>query len=176
MKNLVIGGDSKLGRSLADFLGCASTTRRQKGDFEKPEIFYDMSKSSPLVLPISDVIYLVAAITRFRDCEMDPDTYRVNVDANVAIAGYCRKSHIVYVSSEAAMWPNQTAYGAQKRACELALLAACGYDRLCIVRPNKIAPETMLDLCDYLSRKGHMKASGTFNWKTEEVVRQQEAA
>ena len=175
MRNLVIGGDSKLGRRLADYLGAPSTTRRDLGHFEKPEIFYDLSKSSPMTLPLADVIYLCAAETRFRICEIDFDTYRINVDANIAIAGHFKKAHIVYISSEAAQW-NQTSYGAQKRACELGLLAACGYERLCVVRPNRIAPETMDDLCDFLKRKGNMRAAGTYIWKSEDVVRQEKAA
>lgn len=148
-----------IGGRLAAYIGAQSTTRRSKDG-----LFYDLGRSMPNSLPESEVIYLVASMTRFRDCEINPDAYAVNVDAQVAIAAYHRKAHIVYISSEAAEWANQTAYGAQKRACELSLLSVCGYDRLCVVRPRKVLPEAVDSLCVYLSHLGSNRNCGVYRW------------
>ena len=149
-----------IGKKLAAYVGAKWTTRRSN----QQGIFYDLGVSRPNSLPAADVIYLVASMTRFRDCEINPDAYAVNVDAQVAIAAYHRHSHIVYISSEAAEWANQTAYGAQKRACELSLLSVCGYDRLCVVRPRKVLPEAVDSLCVYLSHLGANKNTGVYRW------------
>ena len=148
-----------IGKRLAAYTGSQSTTRRSKEG-----LFYDLGVSRPNSLPDAEVIYLVASMTRFRDCEINPDAYHVNVDAQVEIAAYHKNSHIVYISSEAAEWANQTAYGAQKRACELSLLSVCGYDRLCVVRPRKVMLEAVDSLCVYLSHLGSNRNTGVYRW------------
>ena len=168
MDALVVGGDSMIGKKLASYIGAASTTRRGKDG-----LFYDLGLSKPETLPNAKVIYLVASMTRFRDCEISPDAYAVNVDAQVAIAAYHSKAHIVYLSSEAAEWANQTAYGAQKRACELSLLAVCGYSRLCVVRPRKVLPEAVDSLIVYLSHIGKNRSVGVHRWDWEPALRLQ---
>ena len=164
MKALVVGGDSQVGKKLAAYLHAPFTSRRTGA-----KLSYDLEFSLPNALPKADVIYLVASMTKFRDCEMNPDAYRINVDAQVAIAAHFKEAHIVYISSEAAQWPNQTAYGSQKRACEISLLAACGYDRLCVVRPTKIIPETIGSLCTYLVHLGDNRSCGVYRWSKEPI-------
>ena len=161
MKALVVGGDSMIGSALAAYLHAPATSRRAGSSLQH----YELGASSPSVLPPSDVVYLVASLTRFRDCEIDPNAYAINVDAQVAIAAHFRKSHIVYISSEAAEWPNQTAYGSQKRFCELSLLSVCGYDRLCVVRPKKVLPQAVESLCSYLSHLGRNRSCGVYRWE-----------
>jgi nucleoside-diphosphate-sugar epimerase len=121
----------------------------------------------PSALPHADVIYLVAGMTKLPDCERDSSTYAINVDAQVAIAAHHEQAHIVYLSSDAAEWPNQTAYGAQKRACELGLLAVCGYHRLAVVRPKGPFRGTagVDSLCRLLERIGKEKQKGVFRWE-----------
>jgi hypothetical protein len=165
MKALVVGGDSQVGKKLAAYLGCPATSRRVGASLS-----YDLAFSRPQSLPKADVIYLVASMTKFRDCEMNPDAYIINVDAQVRIASHFRQAHIVYISSEAAEWPNQTAYGSQKRMAEVSLLAACGYDRLCVVRPTKIDPSNIGSLCTYLGHLGDNRSCGAYRWsKAKEV-------
>ncbi len=166
MKALIIGGDSMIGKRLAAYLGALSTTRRGIDG-----LFYDLGASRPNTLPEADVIYLVASMTRFRDCEISPDAYAVNVDAQVAIAAQHKKAHIIYISSEAAEWANQTAYGAQKRACELSLLSVCGYDRLCVVRPRKVLPEAVDSLVVYLANLGRDRSNGVHRWDWDQTQR-----
>ena len=162
MRSLIIGGDSMLGLALADCLDDVTVTSRRNG----APYFYDLLASAPATLPNRpDVVYLIAAMTKFRDCEMNPDAYSINVDAQVAIAAHFSRAHIVYVSSEAAEWPNQTAYGSQKRACEMMLTAACGYDRLAIVRPRKIVPERVEALCHVLASVGNDRKIGVYRWE-----------
>lgn len=160
MKSLVIGGDSLIGKKLSSYINAPTTSRRPGSQL----LHYDLNASRPSSLPEADIIYLVASMTRFRDCEINPDAYAINVDAQVAIAAYWKKAHIVYISSEAAEWPNQTAYGSQKRFCELSLLSVCGYERLCVVRPRKVLPEAVDSLCVYLSNLGNNRRYGVFRW------------
>lgn len=160
MKTLVIGGDSQVGRKFSSYMVAPGTSRKPGSEF-----YYDLLTSRPSVLPEAETVYLIASMTRFRDCEINPDAYAVNVDAQVAIAAHFKKSHIVYISSEAAEWPNQTAYGSQKRFCELSLLAVCGYDRLCVVRPRKIMPEAIDSFCVYLAHLGRNKNCGVYRWE-----------
>lgn len=159
MTSLVVGGDSMLGSALADHLGALRSSRRPGATFP-----YDLRTGLPWHLPKADVVYLVACLRTFKECELDPDAYVINVDAQVAIAAHFKDSHIVYVSSEAAEWPNQTAYGAQKRACEISLLGACGYHRLSVVRPKPFVRH--LDLfCRYLETIGNERRAGTSRWE-----------
>lgn len=157
-QSLIVGGDSFLGRHLHAHIGGEFTSRRAGA-----KNYFDYLWSSPSSLPAARVIYLVGGITKFKPCETDPDAYRINVDAQVAIAAHHEASHIVYVSSEAAEWPNQTAYGAQKRACELALMAIC-YKRLSIVRPGQIRADNVNEVCALIADVANERRTGVARW------------
>lgn len=179
MKNLVIGGDCLIGARLAKYLGAESTSRREGSSRH----FYDLSSSKPVDLPNAETIYLVASMTRFRDCEIHPDAYAVNVDAQVAIAAHFMKphpifnpAHIVYISSEAAEWPNQTAYGSQKRCCEMSLLSVCGYSRLSVIRPRKVVTGAVDALCCFIADIGNSRMPGVHRWDWKPVSLERIAA
>jgi len=122
MKAIVIGGDSFIGSRLVDMLAergheVIRTSRRMDRD----ALYLDMLDHG--YLPECDVAFICAAVTKFIDCEYQPDAYRVNVDAPVAIASELetRRSLVVYLSSEAVEKALHTAYGMQKALTEAAL-------------------------------------------------------
>lgn len=161
MKPLIVGGDAFLGKHLAARLGNAEVTSRRPG----AKHYYYLGKSLPWHLPQSDVIYLVGGITKFKECEIDPQAYHINVDAQLEIASHHARAFIVYVSSETCEWPNQTAYGSHKRACELGLMAVCGgFQRLAIVRPGRITANDVDQLCDLLIDVGGARKQGIHRW------------
>jgi len=161
MAALIVGGDSFLGKHLAQRLTHAYCTSRRPG----AKHYYYLGRSEPHTLPTADVIYLIGGVTKFKECEIDPQAYHINVDAQIEIAACHDKAHIVYVSSETAEWPNQTAYGSHKRACELGLLAVCGgFRRLTIVRPTRITVNDVDQLCDLLVNVGADSMKGIFRW------------
>lgn len=157
-KTLIIGGDSFLGRNLHSMIGGECTSRRQGA-----KRYYYLGRSTPDFLPNADVIFLIGGITKFKECEIDPESYHINVDAQLEIAAHHARSHIVYVSSETAEWPNQTAYGSQKRACELGLMAIC-YGRLSVVRPSRITVDDVGDLCALLANVAAERRIGLVRW------------
>ena len=159
MKSLIVGGDSFLGRNLFARIGGEYTSRRAGA-----KNYFYMGTTDPAELPQADVIYLVGGITKFKECEIDPQSYHVNVDAQLEIAATHKDAHIVYVSSETAEWPNQTAYGSQKRACELGLMAICGYSRLSLVRPTRITANDVDQLCTLLIGVGLGRKTGLHRW------------
>lgn len=168
MKSLIIGGDSTLGKVLARMIPDAVVTTRRDvlALVENPSVKYDLLKDAPSKLPDADVVYLVAAITKFRECELNFDSYTINVDAPIAIAAEFRKreAHIVYVSSEAATWPGPTAYGMQKRACEAGILAVCGYHGSSIMRPGQFKDRTE-EFAALVINVGVNKKPGVHAWK-----------
>ena len=168
MKSLIVGGDSTLGKVLARMLPDAIITTRGevRSLIPNPAVAYDMVKDSPAKLPDADVVYLVAAITKFRECELNFDSYTVNVDAPIAIAAEFRKrgAHIVYISSEAATWPGPTAYGMQKRTCEQGMLAVCGHGGVSIIRPGQFKERTD-EFAKMVIEIGSNKKTGVHLWK-----------
>jgi len=151
---LVIGKNGTLGRALYERLGGDATGRH---DFNL--------KDNPVFPPEKyDVVYIVAAKTKFRDCELDEDAYQTNVDGPIRLGAYFRKSFIVYISSEAAEW-SRTSYGIQKAHAELGLLAVLGYERLAIVRPTKITQDRLISLVEFLVKIGEERLCGTHRYR-----------
>ena len=97
MKILIIGGDSFIGQGLREALKdsheVVHTSRRGTG------IPYDYLTPTPL--PIADCVFILAASTRFIDCEDDPNAYRINVDGPMGVLQQWNYPKVVYVSSEA---------------------------------------------------------------------------
>src|SRR5258706_10158943 len=130
---------------------------------------YDLRDDRTLVIASlqiapPDVVYIVAAMSKFRDCELNEDAWSINVDGPVRVAHHFKTSFIVYISSEAAEW-GRTSYGIQKAHAELGLLAVCGYDRLAIVRPTKIVPSKLNALCEGLEKIGKERLCGVHRFR-----------
>ena len=160
MTSLVIGKDGYLGRMLCDWLNCPGTSRRTGA-----QLFFDLKSSDPRTLPDADVVYIVAAKTKFRDCEIDDDAWGTNVDGPTRVAHRYRDSFVVYISSEAAEWSGHTAYGDQKRFAETGIRSVVPFDRLAIVRPAKVTPDRIDDLCTLLQTIGKEKTYGVHRFR-----------
>jgi dTDP-4-dehydrorhamnose reductase len=157
---LLIGKDGQLGGALfKHFKNCTGTSRHTGA---RP---YFQLTDDPSSLPASEVVFIVAAKTKFRDCEIDEDAWSINVDSPIRIANRFKDSFIVYISSEAAEWSGHTAYGDQKRFAEMGLRAVVPYERLAIVRPDKVTPDRIEDLCKLLEKIGKGKIWGVHRFK-----------
>ena len=113
-------------------------------------------------LPQCDVVYLCAGVTRFIDCESNPESYRVNVDAQIEIARIWPWK-VVYLSSDAVERALHTNYGMQKALCEIGLRAVC--DPV-IVRLPKVTPDALGSVCEFLAYAVHLKP-GVYRWPHE---------
>jgi len=102
----------------------------------------DLSRFGP-----QEVVYLCAAVTRFIECESDPTSYRVNVDAQVEIAREW-PAKVVFVSSQAVERALHTAYGMQKALAEVSLRGVCDpvIGRIC----GKVSHDTLPVVVDWL--------------------------
>lgn len=164
---LIVGGDSFIGSRLficmrSDSKDVRYTTRRSNG--VENSMHLDLLDPYPRIGAPS-TLYLIAANPKLAECERDPQgTYAINVDAQVRIAAAAKGAFVVFLSSEAACWP-ANAYGMQKRSAEQGLLAVCGYDRLAIVRPNRVTPDTVGRLCGLLSSLDENRVGGVYSWK-----------
>jgi hypothetical protein len=104
------------------------------------------------------VVYLVAAVPKFAECEKNPDTWRVNVDAPIALARLFPSAFKVFVSSDAVEFAGNTAYARQKAHVE-------GYMQsidAAIVRPNRISDAPKF--AEYLIEVGQGRRPGLFRW------------
>lgn len=157
---LLIGKDGQLGSALyKHFKDCIGTSRHTGA---KP---YFQLTDDPWRLPHAEVVFIVAAKTKFRDCEIDGDAWNINVDSPIRIAARFGESFIVYISSEAAEWSGHTAYGDQKRFAEMGLRAVVPYHRLAIIRPDKVSPDRIDDLCKLMEKIGREKIGGIYRFR-----------
>jgi dTDP-4-dehydrorhamnose reductase len=156
---LLIGKDGQLGSALHKHFKCTGTSRHVGA---KP---YFQLTDDPKNLPEAEVVFIVAAKTKFRDCEIDEDAWQVNVDGPIRIGARYRESFIVYISSEAAEWSGHTAYGDQKRFAEMGLRAVVPFNRLAIVRPDKVTPDRIDDLCKLVEKIGKQKVGGVYRFR-----------
>jgi dTDP-4-dehydrorhamnose reductase len=160
MINLVIGKDGYLGGMLSTTLRCTGTSRHPGA---KP--YFNLKTTDPNTLPNAEVVYIIAAITKFRECEIDPDAWAINVDGPIRLGNRYKDSFIVYMSSEAAEWPGHTAYGDQKRFAEMGLLSVVPYKHLAIVRPDRVTPDKVDRLCKLLEQIGREKKYGVHRFR-----------
>jgi len=160
MTNLIIGRDGYLGGMLYKSLRNVIGTSRHSG--AKP---YFQLTDDPASLPEADVVYIIAAITKFRECEIDPDAWTINVDGPIRLGHRYKDSFVVYLSSEAAEWSGHTAYGDQKRFAEFGLLSVVPYQNLAIVRPDRVTPDKIDRLCDSLIKIGKEKVCGIHRFR-----------
>lgn len=139
--SLVIGGNSTIGAALMEELqrrgiSAHATTRRTDSEFLSLDLA--APPSSWPTLPVCDVAFLCAAITKLDACENDPaGTKLINVERTIEIARrlHAQGSFVVFLSSnhvfdgskpfrrhdEASCPVNQ--YGTQKAESEKAILA-----------------------------------------------------
>lgn len=161
MKAIVIGGDSFIGSELARLLEqqgheVTRTTRRRGCEWA---LYLDML--DPGLLPECDVAFICAAVTRFIDCEHKPESYRVNVDAPVAIARQqeARRALVVYLSSEAVEKALHTAYGLQKALTEAAL---SGIGNAIVARLGKTTEQNVESVCGEIIRLAEAGRPGRY--------------
>ena len=153
MRIFVTGAGGYIGSALAERLRgehqVIAPTRRE----------FDLLEFEPLDLSRfgADVVYLCAAKTRFIDCERDPNAYRVNVDAQIALARYFPKA--IYLSSEAVESALHTAYGMQKALAEVGLTKF----NATIARLGKVTDQNLSALTYWLSRLVDARP-GVYRW------------
>lgn len=158
MKALVIGSSGKIGAAL---LKALKETGHEAIGIPRQEL--DL-----LAIPDGlgakylgpDVVYLCAAKSRFIDCEADPDTYRINVDAQIDLARQFGYAKIVYLSSEAVERALHTNYGMQKALAEMGLRAVC---EPVIARLSKVDPDALPAACAWLAGLATAKP-GVHRW------------
>ncbi len=141
MRVLVVGGTSYIGSALVSAL----RSRHIETDYTTRET---VNLLHPIkILPIYDVVYISAAMTRFIECEDHSEAYRINVDAPREIAECLSFAKIIYLSSEAVERALHTNYGLHKALAEIALRTVC-----CpvIVRLSKVSEERLDEVCDFL--------------------------
>ncbi len=162
MRVLVVGGTGFIGGALVSALRGAGIevdyTTRQTVDLLKPIH----------ILPIFDVVYICAAMTKFIDCEDDSRAYRINVDAPREIAELLSPAKIIYLSSEAVERGIHTAYGMHKALAELNLRTVC---EPVIARLSKVTEESLDDCCDFLVGLGVSGEPGrVYRWKATKPI------
>lgn len=126
-KVLVIGGDGLIGKALVALLprdeyDVERTTRREGGH----GMFLDMEVASLGVVSgffgNYDIVFNCAAMAGFAICELNPMSYRVNVDAPIAIARSLQPGQkLVHLSTDVVDYGIHTALGMQKAFAEIGL-------------------------------------------------------
>lgn len=162
MKAIIIGGDGKLGQTLAIRLNKAIVTSR------RPNAVYPLDLLNPRFPKQIDggtiyTVFHVAAVTSIIQCERDPDTWRVNADAPASLARQAQvlKYPFIFVSSDAVECAPHLAYAKQKAYAELAVLNCEG----CVVRPGRIGPEQYGDVADLLIDTAKRGLTGVVRWQ-----------
>lgn len=163
MKALVIGGDGFVGLNLVSALqnaGADVIRTSRRGIANSGVVYLDLEKLIP-DLPKSDVVYLVAAVTSFQACEGNAKSWIVNVDSQISIAKKAVEagSFPVFVSSDCVEW-SATQYAREKAYTELAVLMLGG----AVVRPSRIQPARVGDVCALMVRVGKQKLAGVHRW------------
>lgn len=164
-RHLVIGGDGFIGSALVRELGRrnvtrAMTTRRAFHTLPCEVKPYDLLTSSPEDLPRADIVYLVAGIPTFMACEGNPFSWRINVDAPLAIVRNMRDAFCVFISSDAVEWCSATAYARQKAHVESAISSR----RAAVVRPIRVEPNRVTEFAEYLVNVGLSREPGLYRW------------
>lgn len=101
--------------------------------------FLDLAEPFLAPLPQADVVYLVAAMSKFSQCEGNGKSWCVNVDSPIAIARIYSEdgAFVVFISSDAVEWATMSAYGRQKAHVESYLNTIDA----AIIRPSKLDPD-----------------------------------
>lgn len=175
--HLVIGGNGLIGSAVRAELGRRGiehrcTTRRSRDPFDDPlDLRLDLLHLEEAQLPEASHVYLIAAITGFAVCEGNPEAWRANVDAPIAIARTYRDRTyrgrhfhgspvgIVFVSSDAVEW-SSSAYARQKAQAEAYMQSV----DVAIVRPARVLPATAADFAGFLVDIALSSRPGVARW------------
>ncbi len=157
MRELIIGGDGRVGSALRRHLPDAMWTSRRGSSFGA--IRFDMLERGPL--PDADIVYMCAGMNGGLSCAQDIQTsYRVNVDGTIHVAEWYRErgspsnynstAFVVWVSSTTVEW-QMDPYGREKRVVETALRTM---PHVGIVRAGRVLAANIDDLCRLMIRIG----------------------
>lgn len=169
--HLIIGSRGLIGSALCKRLAARGieylgTTRRVPND---NEIHCDLTQTSfnhlrsrirDKVNKYVDVTYLVAAMSKYKECESSSVAWHVNVDAPIAICAE-RLGFQVFVSSDAVEW-NSSSYARHKAQVESVLLSR-GY--AAVVRPSRVDQARVEEFADVLIDVGLKQQPGVTRWK-----------
>lgn len=167
---LVVGGDARLGAALLTALAAPgisehhpiATSRRPSHASEQGWFPLDLSDNDLRLPTWSDVVYLVAAVTKVVDCDAHPQaTWRVNADAPVTLALQAHREarHVIFISSDAVEKAPAMNYSRQKAYAESMVLGMGGT----VVRPSRIPPDAS-KLVELLVMLGKMQTPGLVRW------------
>lgn len=139
---LIVGGDSFVGKGLADFLSAKNhtiiQTTRRRDTVGGNRHFVDMAAPQEAILPIASVAIICAAEARVAFCEEHrEESRRINVDGALTLARRLHRSgaHVIFLSSDKVfdgLRPMRrfdeapvpkTEYGRQKAMAEAQILA-----------------------------------------------------
>ena len=174
---LIIGGDSQIGKALAEKLRSlgwnTATTTRKWPPIEPSADVLPFDLRWPTYLPQAKVTYFSTGINGFKPCDADPEeAKRINVTLLLAVARrLAYTTRLVFLSSSAAETHPLTVYGQCKLAAERGFLE---YGGVCFrfgpvafpgrnVYPNEIySPMNLSTLTRVLSGCLH-------TWKPKQV-------
>jgi dTDP-4-dehydrorhamnose reductase len=161
---LIIGIDGMVGSALfaeasKRKLEQTGTTRRHNSE----GFFLNLEHPSIEGLKNIDCAYICAGIVGYKNCEGNPNAYRVNVDGTIALAKKLLQqgTFIVFMSSDAVECMLTTSYGLQKAMVEMFLQ---GTGSAAIIRSGRIERHMLPDLCELLLDIGKNKAAGIYNF------------
>jgi dTDP-4-dehydrorhamnose reductase len=163
--HLVVGGNGLLGTVVRARLLVRNQTFlwTTRGALSQIDAIF-LNLSDPIgSLPATEIVYLIAAIPKIYECESDPLTWVINVDAPIAIARQMaeRGSFVVFVSSAAVEEAGHLAYARQKAQVESYINTING----AIVRPSYIAPDRAPHLANFMIDIGLSRIRGVYRWK-----------
>lgn len=174
MRALVIGGASSIARALIVCLrehkhDVVWTTRRQhESDLGAPACKYFDLLDPILPREITDikfdVVYIMAAVTGIVPCERDPDAWRVNAYAPLAIARTAQVLgwHVVFPSSGTVELAPHTASALQKAYAEIPILMWGGT----VVRLlPRVDPSKFPEVAELLVSAGYEARPGLLRWE-----------
>ena len=161
MKHLLVGARGIVGSAIkARLLKIGADAVCTTRSAEDGSMRFDLLIDSPAILPDADIVYLVAGIPNFLACETDRASYRVNVDAVIAIARRFPGAFLVYVSSDAVEWCGATALARQKSAVEACLL----HREAAILRPARVTRENAAAFAELAVGIGAARMAGVYRW------------
>lgn len=164
MRELIIGGEGFIGRTLATHVPDAIRTTH-RASYLMGDWYFDLLEKGPL--PEADIVYICAGVNGTLNCARHPQkTYRANVDGTLYIAEHYKdKAHLVWLSSTTVEWCNE-AYGLQKRTTEnlLRFMPHVG-----IIRAGRVTNQNVDELCHLMVQIGHSRLHGITIWGEDEV-------
>lgn len=165
--HFVVGGRGMIGSAVVHELVIRGMdvfwSTREREDLTHREHHLDL-KNVPDMLGVGRpaVVYLVAATHGFAACEGNAESWRVNVDAQIALARMVRQyAFVVFVSSDAVEWASGTAYARQKAQVESYIQAIDGG----IVRPARVLPSRAAEVARVIVDVGVNRKVGVTRWE-----------